>query len=133
MKIIKGTDSISVEHPVFLIFGQPGIGKSSLGYSTKDPLLLDFDKGAHRAANRRDSLVIDGWKDVLDRGEVTMTTCVDSATCERCGKKHVTGWVYLELNLTTNTWHKPGDVPAAQSQGLFRFGIACARRALGEK
>jgi hypothetical protein len=66
MKIIKGTDAIPVAHPVFLLFGQPGICKSSLGYSTKDPLTLDFDKGAHRAANRRDTLVIDTWKDVIE-------------------------------------------------------------------
>ncbi len=66
MRIIKAGDAIPVAHPVFLIFGQPGICKSSLGYSTKDPLLLDFDKGAHRAANRRDSLVIDTWKDVIE-------------------------------------------------------------------
>jgi hypothetical protein len=66
MRIIKAVENIPVEHPVFLIFGQPGICKSSLGYSSKDPLLLDFDKGAHRAANRRDSLVIDTWKDVIE-------------------------------------------------------------------
>ncbi len=66
MRIIKAADSIPVDHPVFLVFGQPGICKSSLGYSSKDPLLLDFDKGAHRAANRRDSLVIDTWKDVIE-------------------------------------------------------------------
>lgn len=66
MRIIRATDPIPVQHPVFLIFGQPGICKSSLGYSAKDPLLLDFDKGAHRAANRRDSLVIDTWKDVIE-------------------------------------------------------------------
>lgn len=66
MKIIKATDSIPVEHPVFLIFGQPGICKSSLGYSTRDGLTLDFDKGAHRAANRRDTLVIDAWSDVAE-------------------------------------------------------------------
>lgn len=66
MRIIKATDAIPVEHPVFLIFGQPGIGKSSLGYSTKDGLTLDFDKGAHRAANRRDTLVIDAWRDVVE-------------------------------------------------------------------
>lgn len=66
MKIIRSTDSIPVDHPVFLTFGQPGICKSSLGYSMKDPLLLDFDKGAHRAANRRDSLVIDTWGDVIE-------------------------------------------------------------------
>jgi hypothetical protein len=66
VKIIKGTEAIPVEHPVFLIFGQPGICKSSLGYSAKNPLLLDFDKGAHRAANRKDSLVIDTWEDVTE-------------------------------------------------------------------
>jgi hypothetical protein len=66
MKIIKAVETIPVQHPVFLLFGQPGIGKSSLGYSPKDPLLLDFDKGAHRAANRRDTLVIDTWTDVAE-------------------------------------------------------------------
>jgi len=66
MKIIKATETIPVEHPVFLLFGQPGIGKSSLGYSAKNPLLLDFDKGAHRAANRRDTLAIERWADVVE-------------------------------------------------------------------
>ena len=55
-----------VEHPVFLIFGQPGICKTSLSYSATDPLLLDFDKGAHRSVNRRDTLVIDSWPDVVE-------------------------------------------------------------------
>lgn len=66
MKIIRGTDAITVAHPVFCWFGQPGIGKTSLGYSTKDPLLLDFDSGAHRAANRRDTLQITNWADVVE-------------------------------------------------------------------
>lgn len=66
MRIIKGTDVIPVEFPVFMIFGQPGIGKSSLGYSCGEPLTLDFDRGAHRAANRRDTLIIDGWEDVIE-------------------------------------------------------------------
>lgn len=66
MRIIRATETIPVEHPVFLVFGQPGICKSSLGYSAKDPLTLDFDKGAHRAANRRDTLVVDGWGDVVE-------------------------------------------------------------------
>lgn len=66
MRIIKATDPIPVAHPVFLIFGQPGICKSSLGYSTKDGLTLDFDNGAHRAANRKDTLVISSWKDVIE-------------------------------------------------------------------
>jgi hypothetical protein len=66
VKIITATESIPVDHPVFLIFGQPGIGKSSLGYSMPDVLTLDFDRGAHRAANRQATLVIDSWKDVAE-------------------------------------------------------------------
>jgi hypothetical protein len=66
VRIIKATDAIPVDHPVFLIFGQPGICKSSLGYSTKNALTLDFDRGAHRAANRRDTLVVDTWADVAE-------------------------------------------------------------------
>lgn len=66
MKIIKSTEPITVEHPVFLIFGQPGIGKSSLGYSAADPLLIDADRGAHRAVNRRDTLAVDSWKDIAE-------------------------------------------------------------------
>jgi len=64
MKIIRGTEPIAVEHPVFAIFGQPGICKTTLGYSMQKPLLLDFDQGAHRAANRGDTLMIGSWADV---------------------------------------------------------------------
>jgi hypothetical protein len=66
MRIIRGTETIEVSHPVFAIFGQPGIGKSTLGYSTSKPLALDFDQGAHRAANRGDTLQIGSWADVKE-------------------------------------------------------------------
>ena len=123
MKIIKAIDPIPVEHPVFLIFGQPGIGKSSLGYSSKDPLLLDFDKGAHRAANRRDSLVIDHWRDVAELmehadaldpyGALTVDTvgrCLDVMTAHIAhtdpkkapgGNLSLQGWGVLKANFRT--------------------------------
>lgn len=94
MRIIRGTDSIPVEHPVFLIFGQPGICKTSLAYSAKDPLLRDYDKGAHRAANRRDTLLIDSWRDVVESNsadnlapystviEDTVGRCLDLITAD---------------------------------------------------
>jgi hypothetical protein len=66
VKIIKATDLIEVNHPVFMLFGQPGIGKSSLAYSMKDALLLDFDLGAHRASNRKDTVQIASWADVVE-------------------------------------------------------------------
>jgi len=69
MRIISGTEPITVEHPVFLVFGQPGIGKSSLGYSADEPLLLDADRGAHRAVNRRDTIQVDSWADINELTE----------------------------------------------------------------
>lgn len=64
MKIIPASQPIDVEHPVILIFGQPGICKTSLGYSCADPLLIDADQGAHRAVNRRDTLSVSSWADL---------------------------------------------------------------------
>lgn len=88
MHIIKATDPIAVEHPVFSIFGQPGIGKSTLGYSAPDPLLLDFDAGAHRAANRRDTLQIGTWADVQElmdkKGELDPYQTIVVDTVGRC-------------------------------------------------
>lgn len=62
VKIIKGAEAMTVEHPVVLIYGQPGVGKSTLGYSLPEVLLLDFDLGAHRAANRQDTVQIQSWR-----------------------------------------------------------------------
>lgn len=70
MKIIKGTEPIPVAHPVILLFGQPGICKTSLAYSAKDPLLRDYDNGAHRAGNRRDTLLVESWADVAESNDV---------------------------------------------------------------
>jgi hypothetical protein len=86
MKILKPTDPIDVKNPVFLIFGQPGIGKSSLGYSVKDGLSLDFDKGAHRAANRRDTLVIDAWADVAGLTTPGILTPYAALTVDTVGR-----------------------------------------------
>jgi len=54
-------------------------------------------------------------------------------TCTRCGKKHLSEFVYLELNNRTNHYATPGRVPPPDSQGLLRFGKTCARRALAHE
>lgn len=116
-----------------MVFGQPGIGKSTLGYSLKNVLALDFDKGAHRAANRRDTLVIDTWTDVeelmatTDALEPYSALVVD--TVGRCLD-------VLTAHLASKEPKKfPGGVPALQGWGTlknhFRGWIA-ALRALGK-
>lgn len=63
-KIKSSTEPLPVEHVSVLIYGQPGLGKSTLGYQTDTPLTLDFDKGAYRAVGRKDTLPIASWSDV---------------------------------------------------------------------
>jgi hypothetical protein len=66
LKIIKSSEPIRVERLNVCIYGAPGIGKSSLAFTADSPLLLDFDQGAHRAANRKDTVRVQQWADVSD-------------------------------------------------------------------
>lgn len=73
MKLIKATDLIPVENPTVVIVSDPGVGKTTLGYGADRALLLDYDLGAHRAKNRRETLQPDNWKDaetVLEKPEI---------------------------------------------------------------
>ena len=64
LKIVKSSDPIRVDRLNVVIYAQPGIGKTSLAFTADSPLLLDFDRGAHRAAHRKDSVQINAWTDV---------------------------------------------------------------------
>ena len=64
LKIVRAADPITVDRLNLTIYAQPGIGKTSLAFTAEAPLLLDFDQGAHRAANRRDAVRVQTWDDV---------------------------------------------------------------------
>ena len=64
LNILKSTDRILIDTICVLVYGDPGAGKTSLGFSAASPLLLDFDRGAHRSGFRGDSVSIDSWADV---------------------------------------------------------------------
>jgi hypothetical protein len=64
LHITRAAEPITVERINMVVYGPPGIGKSSLAFTASNPLLLDFDRGGHRAANRKDMVVINGWNDV---------------------------------------------------------------------
>lgn len=64
LKIVRAADPITVERINVVLYGPPGIGKSSMGFTADKPLLLDFDEGAHRAANRKDSVRVHTWEEV---------------------------------------------------------------------
>lgn len=64
LKIVTAEEPIFVENVCILIYGSPGLGKTSLGFSAADPLMLDFDNGAKRAYRRGDSVQVNQWSDV---------------------------------------------------------------------
>lgn len=64
LRITKASEPITVERLNTVIYGPPGLGKSSLAFTADTPLLLDFDNGSHRAANRKDTVRVSDWSDV---------------------------------------------------------------------
>lgn len=65
-KIISEDEPLTLEAIVILIFGEPGIGKTSLSFTADEPLLEDYDEGLQRAVGRKKALKIDKWEDAVD-------------------------------------------------------------------
>jgi hypothetical protein len=66
LKITKAHEPIEVKRIVTTIYGNPGQGKTSLGFTADTPLLIDFDGGAHRAIGRTDCVLVDTWEDAAN-------------------------------------------------------------------
>ena len=64
LRIIPASDPIKVETIVLTIYGAPGLGKTTLGFSADAPLLLDTDQGAYRSAFRKDTAEAKSWSDI---------------------------------------------------------------------
>lgn len=66
LRITKSSQAIEVKTIVGVFYAPPGIGKTTLAFTASKPMLLDFDRGSHRAKNRKDSVQIEKWSDVTD-------------------------------------------------------------------
>jgi hypothetical protein len=66
LRIIPSSEPIHVERLNVCIYAPPGLGKTTLAFTSDKPLLLDFDHGAHRAPNRKTIAKIESWQDVAD-------------------------------------------------------------------
>ena len=66
LKIVSADEVIQIDFITLGIYALPGLGKTTLAFTSESPLLLDFDRGAHRAKNRKDSVSITTWSDVSE-------------------------------------------------------------------
>lgn len=69
MSLIKKPSELKTEIKLKgLIYGQPGLGKTSLALSAPAPLLIDFDNGLRRVNKRdqTDSVQVESYQNLLD-------------------------------------------------------------------
>jgi len=66
-KIVKASEPITASAIKALIYGEPGIGKSTIGLSAPKPLLIDCDGGVRRVSPqfRKDYIPVESWDDIL--------------------------------------------------------------------
>ena len=65
-KIYSEYDAIKTDVLMAVIYGIPGIGKTSLSFTSHSPVLLDFDRGAQRSIGQKTVIRIDRWEDMID-------------------------------------------------------------------
>lgn len=66
IQIIDSDQPLKVESIIVVIFGIPGIGKTSLAFTANVPFLLDFDGGLQRSVKRKKAARVDSWEDAVE-------------------------------------------------------------------
>lgn len=66
LNIVTSAQPLHIDHLITFIYGDPGVWKTSLAFTAKNPILFDFDKGAYRAGNRKDTVQIGSWGEVAN-------------------------------------------------------------------
>lgn len=65
MAIIKKDQAMPERPIVTILYGQPGICKTSVANTANNPLLIDCDRGADRAVGRPDTIIANSWEEVI--------------------------------------------------------------------
>ena len=88
LNIVTSVQPIKVENIITFIYGDPGIGKTSLAFSANNAVLFDFDEGAHRAGKFRksDTVPIGNWNEVarLNANDFAKYDTIVIDTAGRC-------------------------------------------------
>ena len=64
-RFVRKDEPLEIKSLVIVIFGLPGMGKTSLSFTADNPILEDFDDGVKRCVGRKDYLEIRSFDEVL--------------------------------------------------------------------
>jgi phage nucleotide-binding protein len=83
-----------------LIYGEPGVGKTTMALSAPNPLLIDFDNGLKRVnvQYQKDSVQIKSYKDLIDVLQSTDLENYDTIVIDTLGKLIDKMGDYLSIN-----------------------------------
>lgn len=112
MPIIRKEEQLPLRSIVMVIYGQAGVGKTSLANTAKSPILIDCDKGSDRAVNRTDTLVASTWDDILkDESELANYKTVVIDTAKAVLDDFLSIWaVKQDYRLKTNKLRMFGEI-----------------------
>jgi len=88
IQIIRPDEPMTIDNIVVVIFGEPGMRKTSLAYTSEDPFLFDYDNGSHRAVGRKTTARLMKWEETneglsqIEKGELGFkpkTLIIDTA------------------------------------------------------
>ena len=68
LKIKSPSEKIELTSIKTLLYGEPGIGKTTLALTAPSPLLIDCDKGIRRVSpqHRSDYMEVNDWNDIME-------------------------------------------------------------------
>lgn len=66
LQFFNESSVIKTDHLTAVIFGEPGIGKTSLANTARNPLTIDFERGIQRSVIKKTFVRVDTWADVIE-------------------------------------------------------------------
>ena len=69
MPIKRGSDPVEVNNIVILLYGLHGQGKTTMGYTARKPMVINFDEGLHRVQNWMNGdrwEIEEGWEEIAN-------------------------------------------------------------------
>lgn len=131
----RSTDALPVSSTIVLIYGQPGIGKTSLAITAATPILIDADNGQGRAAFRVDAETQPTWQSVAallsERAEMSMYNTVVIDTVGRLAELAMEYIAAKYPRMYNSETYKPSQEGYGMLKGLMG-GVLRSLRDMGK-